>query len=149
MNKLFTILMLIPILLFGQRTKNNVYAEAHLGLFTQGVMNYERLFSSGDKVNWYSRLGAGWGFNGIGGLFESRYGVGGLGAITMITGKRDGHFELNMGAFIGDENGPSDRGKFLFPILNIGYRYQKPIGGFIFRANAGFPSLGISFGYAF
>ncbi len=141
--------MLIPILFFGQVTENNVYAEAHLGLFTKGVLNYERLFSSGEKVSWYGRLGGGWGFNGIGGLFEARYGVGGLGAITMLTGNKNEHFELNLGAFVGYENEFYNGGYFLFPILNIGYRYQKPIGGFIFRINAGFPSLGISLGYAF
>ena len=60
MKKLFTVLMLIPILLFGQNelhtkidsakknllkhccnNKNNIYAEGHLGLFYQLVMNYE------------------------------------------------------------------------------------------------------------
>ena len=38
---------------------------------------------------------------------------------------------------------------FVFPIFNLGYRYQKPEGGFIFRANAGIISLGLSFGYVF
>ena len=58
MKKLFTILMLIPVLLFGQNEpntkidlpKNNVYAEAHVGIFTQGLMNYERLIYSGQKL---------------------------------------------------------------------------------------------------
>ena len=48
------------------------------------------------------------------------------------------------GAFIG-----KDGEAFIFPIFNVGYRYQKPGGGFIFRANAGIISLGLSFGYAF
>ena len=38
---------------------------------------------------------------------------------------------------------------FVVPIFNVGYRYQKPDGGFIFRANAGIVSLGLSIGYAF
>ena len=75
--------MLIPILLFGQNelytkidsaknillkhccnNKNNIYAEAHLGLFYQVVMNYETRIYSGERISWYSRLGG-----GIGGIF--------------------------------------------------------------------------------
>ena len=67
MKKLFTVLMLIPILLFGQNelytkidsaknillkhccnNKNNIYAEAHLGLLYQLVMNYETRIYSGE-----------------------------------------------------------------------------------------------------
>ena len=152
--------MLIPVLLFGQNEpntkidlpKNNVYAEAHVGIFTQGLMNYERLIYSGQKVNWYGRLGGGWGLNAIDGLWGSDFGWGGLGAITMLTGKKNNHFELNAGGFLGLDC-PCVIGKdgeeFIFPIFNVGYRYQKPEGGFIFRANAGLISLGLSFGYAF
>ena len=149
MKKLFTILILIPVLLTGQNepntkidlAKNNIYAEAHLGLYTQIVMNYEKQFKIGEKVSWYGRIGAGFGADIA---FDGGEGWGGLGAITMLTGKKNNHFELNAGAFITEE------GIFFpVPILNFGYRYQKPEGGFIFRANAGIISLGISFGYAF
>ena len=64
-----------------------------------------------------------------------------------VNWKKNHHIELNAGAFIGDE-GRYDA-KFIFPIFNIGYRYQKPNGGFIFRLNQGAESLGISLGYAF
>ena len=47
---------------------------------------------------------------------------------------------------MGDSN---TDGVFIFPIFNIGYRYQKPSGGFIFRANVGALSTGLSLGYAF
>ena len=157
MKKLFTILMLIPVLLFGQNepntkidlSKKNIYGELHIGLFSQGVINYERQIFSG-KTSWYGRLGGGYG-----GMIEWRgdFGWGGFGAITMLTGKKNNHFELNAGSFFGynaidwfevDKDEP-----FIFPIFNLGYRYQKPDGGFIFRANAGIISLGLSFGYAF
>ena len=92
--------------------------------------------------------------------------MGRVGAITMLTGKKNNHFELNAGGFLGIEkttrynssyyqqlyNVPQREVSyypFVFPIFNVGYRYQKPEGGFIFRANAGFISLGLSFGYAF
>jgi hypothetical protein len=184
MKKLFTILMLIPVILFGQNepytrdelfelneqkkkeyekylakldkntldsildwykkdlSKENIYAEAHIGLFTELGLNYERQIYSGEKISWYGRLGGGRG--GIIDDLDDYGGWGGLGAITMLTGKYNNHFELNAGAFIGNEGYT-----FIFPIFNVGYRYQKPEGGFIFRANAGIISLGLSFGYAF
>ena len=84
----------------------------------------------------------------------------------MLTGKKYNHFELNAGGFLGIDKttgynrtgtGPSNYiyekevsyYPFVFPIFNVGYRFQKPEGGFIFRANAGIISLGLSFGYAF
>ena len=150
--------MLIPVILFGQNEPNtkidlpkkNIYGELHVGLFSQGVMNYERQIFSGKTVSWYGRLGGGYGaWVEWGGDF----GWGGLGAITMLTGKKNNHFELNAGGFLGTDGegflGIVDGEAFIFPIFNVGYRYQKPEGGFIFRANAGITSLGLSFGYAF
>ena len=153
MKKLFTILMLIPVLLTGQNEPNtkinlpkkNIYGELHVGLFSQGVMNYERQIFSGKTVSWYGRLGGGYG--GWLEPFSADYGWGGLGTITMLTGKKNNHFELNAGGFLGFEDTYNEA--FIFPIFNVGYRYQKPEGGFIFRANAGIISLGLSFGYAF
>ena len=152
--------MLIPVLLFGQLEKNNVYAEAHVGIFTQLVMNYERQIYSGEKASWYGRLGGGYGVNYSDGLFYDKLGWGGLAAISLLTGENNNHFELNTGAFLGFDNDFYDGNpyvisnqvvteKFISPIFNIGYRFQKPDGGFIFRANAGIISLGLSFGYAF
>jgi hypothetical protein len=36
-----------------------------------------------------------------------------------------------------------------FPAMTIGYRYQKPEGGFVFRAGIGFGSVDVSLGYSF
>ena len=124
-------------------SKENIYAEAHIGLFTEISLNYERQIYSGGKISWYSRLGGGYGLI-IHDIFSTTEGWGGLGAITMLTGKYNNHFELNAGAFIGNEGYT-----FIYPIFNVGYRFQKPDGGFIFRANAGIVSLGLSLGYAF
>ena len=154
MKKLFTILMLIPVHLFGQNEpntkidlpKNNIYAEAHVGIFYQIVMNYEMQIHSGEKVCWYGRLGGGHG--GMIYALDGDYGWGGLGAITMLKGKKNNHFELNAGFFLGRVKYLVNP-LFISPIFNVGYRYQKPDGGFIFRANAGIISLGLSFGYAF
>jgi len=153
--------MLIPILLIGQNeitknidlTKNSFYIETHVGLCSQLVLNYEKHISSVGKVSWYGRVGGGYGVSLIDGLFDSSEGWGGLGAITMLISKKNKHLEVNAGAFIGVDKYYGARGKkgdpFIFPILNIGYRYQKAGSGFIFRANVGFPSIGVSVGYAF
>ena len=162
--------MLTPILLFGQNeqitkidlAKNNIYAEAHLGLFTKVVMNYEWQIYSGEKVSWYGRLGGGYGL--IMNFSSTPNGWGGLGGVTMLTGKKNNYFELNTGFFLGSNkligasyydniNNEYYRSvkyeAFIFPFFDMGYRYQKPSGGFIFRANASLVGLGISFGYAF
>ena len=166
MKKLFTILILIPILLFGQNEPNtkidlpkkNIYGELHVGLFSQGVMNYERQIFSGKTVSWYGRLGGGYGVNYSDGLFDDKLGWGGLAAVSLLTGQQNNHFELNTGAFMGfDKSVHIDYDgyitytfeRFVSPIFNVGYRFQKPKGGFIFRANAGIISLGLSIGYAF
>ena len=158
MKKLLIFLMLIPVLLFGQNEPNtkidlpkkNIYGEAHIGLFSEASLNYERSIYSGEKISWYGRLGGGWGGKVE---WDADFGWGGLGAITMLTGKKNNHFELNAGGFLGIDGegflGIVDGEAFIFPIFNVGYRYQKPEGGFIFRANAGIISLGLSFGYAF
>ena len=124
--------MLIPVILFGQNEPNtkidlpkkNIYAEAHLGIITQIAINYEKQLKLGKKVSWYGRVGAGYGGNI---LFTGAEGWGGLGAITMLTGKKNNHFELNAGGFFTEEG-------IDLPvlILNFGYRFQKPEGGFIF-----------------
>ena len=163
MKKVFSILMLIPIFLYGQNEKdtknnlsqNNVYLETHLGGISQLLLNYERPVSSdffakskffnSEKVIWLRRIGLGYGANLTDG-FSGSAGFGGLLAITMLTGKKNKHFEVNAGAFLGIEK---LHYYFLLPILNIGYRYQKPGSGFVFRANAGFPAIGVSVGYAF
>ena len=77
----------------------------------------------------------------------------------MLKGKSNNHFEMNAGAFIGKKSEDNiihygnykASSAFISPIFNLGYRYQKQEGGFIFRANAGIiaPSFGLSFGYAF
>lgn len=123
-------------------SKNNVYLDFNPGLVSQLSINYERQIHSGDKVSWYGRYGG-----GVSSIFLDESGPSGLGAFTMLTGKKNSHFELNAGAIIGWDI--SWRQLFAAPLFNIGYRYQKPKGGIIFRANTGILAVGISLGYAF
>jgi hypothetical protein len=71
----------------------------------------------------------------------------GLATITMLTGKRNSHFELNTGTFIVSDSDDTNSG--VYPLLAMGYRYQKPSGGFVFKTKIGILGLGIGLGYAF
>ena len=121
----------------------NLYAEASAFPGMQASINLEKRIFSGEKVTWYGRVGG-----GIAGIMMSETGGPGmLGAVTMLTGKENNHFEINGGAFVG-KNTEKDNMYFL-PLIDFGYRYQKPEGGFIFKAKAGFLGIGIGLGYAF
>ena len=123
-----------------QLSKNSVYLDATLAIFTQVSINYERQILSGKKATLFGRIGV-----GETAQLSGESGSGALGAITFLTGKKNGHFELNAGTFIGSNSNST----FLHPLLNIGYRYQKPDGGIILRTYAGIIGFGISLGYAF
>jgi len=75
-----------------------------------------------------------------------------------VLGKGDNHFEYNVGgifALSGEKlrNGFKDGFKFswydtylILPIVNIGYRFQKPTGGLMFRALVGIEGISIGIG---
>lgn len=128
----------------------NLYGEA--GVFIPDFINYlsysinsELRLYSAKKITWYGRLGLGAaGTIGFGG-------PGGLAAINMLTGKSHNHFEMNGGVFIAssDNHDTGIRQVTIFPLIDLGYRYQKPEGGLIFKAKAGFLGVGLGIGYAF
>ncbi len=68
-----------------------------------------------------------------------------------LVGKDNHHFEISAGlayAFSGDLKYTGGIG--LLPSGTIGYRYKKPQGKFIFRANASFPEgLNLGAGFTF
>ncbi|MBN1116917.1 MAG: hypothetical protein JXA77_06925 [Bacteroidales bacterium] len=66
---------------------------------------------------------------------------------TCLTGAENNHFELGLGAaymhFL------TTSGRYIVPAPNIGYRFKKPEGKFVFRTGVGFPELiYLSFGYS-
>jgi hypothetical protein len=157
-TKLLLLHFLIPLFIFAQTqigqdidgeaagvSKNNIFVDVSLGYFSQAAVNYERKIHIGEKVSWYGRLGI-----GVSGELFGHGGPGGLAAITMLTGKRNGHFEISAGGFIGQKaNWGYANEAFANPVFNVGYRYQKPKGGFIFRTFVCILGLGIGAGYAF
>jgi hypothetical protein len=67
---------------------------------------------------------------------------------TCLTGAENNHFELGLG--VAYMHFLTTSGRYVAPAPNIGYRFQKPDGKFIFRTGVGFPELlYLSFGYAF
>jgi len=75
-----------------------------------------------------------------------------------LYGRKKHHLELNMGMmgiqdrFNDPEMTPTER--FFaqwdfFPLLNAGYRYQKPEGGFMLRTGGGMEMFFVSVGYSF
>jgi hypothetical protein len=117
----------------------NLYVDAGFLLAGQVSLNLEKRIHAGDKVTWYARAGL-----CAAGVIMVDGGLGGLIAITMLSGKGKNHFELNGGVFFIDS-----KELFPLPLIDLGYRHQKPGGGFIFKAKAGILGIGIGLGYAF
>ena len=134
----------------AELTKVNIYADMGLHLAAQASINFEGRLGSVEegKATWYGRVGLGAAYIAFMGG-----GPGILGGITRLTGKGNNHFEINGGGFFGivtiEDSGLYGHKLFAFPILDLGYRYQKPEGGFIFRAKAGILGIGVGLGYAF
>lgn len=123
-------------------SKTVVYADAGGHFGAQVSANVEFKMADGQKVTWYGRGGA-----GFAGVIMTTGGPGVLGGVTMLTGKQNNHFELNAGAFVGQDLELDQM--FAFPLVDLGYRYQKPEGGFVFKAKLGILGIGIGLGYAF
>lgn len=126
----------------SQLSKVNLYTQIGAVPGLEATINVEMRLHSGNKVTWYGKAGG-----GFGGILLATGGPGGLAAITMLTGKNNNHFELNGGVFVWNDTNNKDM--FYFPILDLGYRYQKPEGGFIFKAKVGILGVGFGLGYAF
>lgn len=120
----------------------NAYAEAGFHYLGQGSINIERKFKTTDKLTWYARLGY-----AVAGEAFGDEAQGMLAAVTMLTGEGNNHLEVNGGFFIGKDT--YDKSTITYPVLDLGYRYQKPGSSFIFKAKAGWLGVGIALGYGF
>lgn len=109
-------------------------------------LNVENSIFRSNSLQLNSRVG----FGGAVILFGPE-GLGGFGGITALYGKRKHHLESSGGVFIGvtKKIGYFPSGElFALPFLDLGYRYQKPEGGFIVRVKVGILGAGIGLGYA-
>lgn len=154
------IILTLPILVFGndyinitnntldkKKAKINLYGDAGTwGLVHSLFMNLETYITSSksDKLHLYLR-----GAYGDVILFSGGSGTSSfhrntktkVGALTLITGKGEHHFDSSAGIFIRDDD--------VLPFLDLGYRFQNINGGIIFRGKVGILGLGVGLGYAF
>lgn len=124
----------------------NIYADAGTNIMVStATINFEYTFfrSESGLVHLNSRVGGGGGV-----VFWGPSGYGGLGGVNVLLGEKAHHFESGAGLFIGSDYDGYD-GTFYIPYFELGYRYHKPTGGFLFRAKAGILGVGISLGYSF
>ena len=149
-----TFLILIPLIsVHGQETDSlsshsnfNTFFDARIGLAYQGSLNLERL--------WYKNKNALLLNTGIGFTTINYEGINtGLSfpwTTTVLLGslpydQRYKHLEINVGLNIVLEKIPSGTQIWPFPRATIGYRYQNPQTGKIFRIYGGFFTVGLSF----
>lgn len=111
------------------------------GIMMSFSINYEGMLSSNpDKfiTSLWLRVGGGpyfsWGDNGA--IFIS--------TLTLLTGKKNSHFECGLG--LSRISNPG----LVLPAVSLGYRYYNPGKSLFFRAGGGFPEIvylgiGISF----
>lgn len=133
--------------------KNVLYATIGMNpeeFYGTLMANYERQvieFQSTFPGSLWVRVGAGpwvwWTGNGIN--FVS--------TISLLTGKKAVHLETGFGALLTYNPDVRNFAPLLndnYLAANIGFRYQKPAGKFIFRTGIGWPEfLYLSFGYSF
>lgn len=125
------------------RSRSSIYADGGALFAGQFSLNYEYSFLLRERVSLAARAGAGYGV-----LVGNYGGPGGIAGITMLIGKESHHFEANGGVFVGYSS-DAQRNPFLFPLADIGYRYQRSSGGFLFKVRAGYLGIGLGVGYAF
>ena len=125
--------------------KNTLYVQAGVLTWGQVGLSYERyaFSASQEKLQFYVRTSAG--------ALASFGGGAGFGTVSLqaLLGRGNSRLEggLGIGVLVYDfdfqELGP-------IPSINLGYRFQKPQGGFLFRTGIGIPEgIYVSFGYAF
>lgn len=121
---------------------NQIYLE---GSFFIQSLNFEtKIFNSkSNSFRLNGRLGLGYFRLELSG--ENYDTPGGMGGLACILGKKNHHFEATLGMFLGSDKDESG----WWPIGLIGYRYQKPEGGFIFKADVGTLGISIGLGHAF
>lgn len=124
-----------------------LYADVGtVGVISGISLNYERKFHTNatGQARFFGRLGlAGTA------IVYGPQGLGGLGGISLLTGKKNHHFMASGGIFVGKDYEKDPGSMYALPMLDIGYRFQRPQGGFLFQAKAGIFGIGIGIGGSF
>lgn len=133
-----------------RHTKNSIFLDGssfvYIGMYS---VNYERAIFLADRFKIFGSVGVGgWYFTTIS---KSYYGYSMPLCINFLKGSGNNYFETDLGVrFTSFSNQSNKDISPLFPILNLGYRYQRQNGkGLIFRSFIGLSGIGIGVGKAF
>ena len=133
-------------------SKNSVGVDGSiLFVFAAGTLgtsiNYERLISKNDSFTKFYYLKTGIGYYFIGGGGDSgNFGVQVPVSLMYLSGKKNNFFEADLGcrAIIYEKSEIT-----AYPIINVGYRYQRRGNRVYFKALVGTDGLTLGVGYAF
>ncbi len=130
--------------------KNAIVADGATAIYWgMASLNYERALLFNDR----HRLSINAGFGGwyLVPVPREYSGLSVPLSFNFMEGSGNNHFEADLGIRYTFYNEQSDTDRSpLFPILNFGYRYQRPDGkGLIFKAFIGYTGIGIGVGKAF
>lgn len=130
-----------------QVNKSSLYFS--LGMFpiyVSAMGNYEIMFTQRPS-SFFKTSGVRVG-GGLMAFWESS-GWFAMATYTSLTGKGNNHLEVGLGAMYAEYT-DEEAESFVLPAGNVGYRFQKPRGRFIFRTGVGFPeAIYISLGFSF
>lgn len=139
----------------SEKLDYSLYGEFNtIYLANAATFNYESHWLSskngGFRLN--ARLGASLGMiseEEIGDTVTGRHGFAlGLVGFSMIWGKKNHHFVTSFGVIAGHSFGLAAEG-FGFPLLEMGWRYQPPEGGRIWKISVGTNGLALGIGQTF
>ena len=133
-----------------KNTKNSISIQGATFVYIGGYsINYERAIL---RANHFKMLGCA----GIGGWYfitisKNYYGHSMPLYVSFLFGSRNNYFETDLGVKYTAFSKRSQKDiSPLYPILNLGYRYQRQDGkGLIFRSFIGSEGIGIGIGKAF
>ena len=133
-----------------KHTKNSIFLDGsslvYIGMYS---VNYERAIFLNDHFKMLGSVGVGgWYFTTIS---KSYYGYSMPLCFNLLIGSANNYFETDLGMRFTSFSKRSNKDiSPLFPIVNLGYRYQKLNGkGLIFRSFIGLGGIGIGVGKAF
>jgi hypothetical protein len=129
----------------SERSKINLYIDAGTFVVVNSVfVNLEVHIASSqsEKMHLYVRGACGSVGTMLGGSgTSSNDGGTSILALTLLTGEANHHFDTSAGICQIDG--------MALPFIDLGYRFQKPEGGVVFRGKVGILGVGVGFGFAF
>ena len=131
-----------------QPKSNAIYYDVSIGPFVYHTGNYERSIRLKKSQSYDLRFRTGFLWGGMITTENDFLGIPLAG--TWLWGQEKNHFEVTAGGAVGiwrEEEVIANVG--LFPLANIGYRFEPPGGGFIFRTTLGIGGIGLGLGWAF